>query len=76
MLSAADSVAAETSLLNIYHVEPQTRTLDVVNRLRALGPNFAGIGRFWVYRALEKHGWSFKNVSHKQRLKFTAANLA
>ena len=34
-----------------------------------------GVTRQWVCRTLHQYGWSFKNATHKQRLKYTAENI-
>ena len=61
------------------HALPRAEHADHERRrqheLHTLDPRLAGITRNWVYTTLKKYGWSFKNVSHKQRLKFTSDNI-
>lgn len=68
--------AAEECLFTLYLEQNTQTTSDVVNKLHTLDPRLAGITRNWVYTTLKKYGWSFKNVSHKQRLKFTSDNTS
>lgn len=62
------------------HALPRAEHADHERRrqheLHTLDPRLAGITRNWVYTTLKKYGWSFKNVSHKQRLKFTSDNTS
>lgn len=64
-------------MFELYIDNNQLATHDVLARLR-VRPTLAWLwrdARQWVCRTLHKYGWSFKNATHKQRLKYTAENI-
>lgn len=67
--------AAEEMLFQMYIECNNKPTHEVLSELRVAHPLLASLSRDWLSQTLKKYGWSFKNASLKQRLKFTDDNI-
>jgi hypothetical protein len=75
-LSDIDQYIAETAMFAAIEADRDLRTFEIRDLLRSLDDEFAQLSNHFIYRTYKKYHWTFKNKSIKNKLKFTAQNIA